>query len=182
MLAGKICALLLDSDTPATTVYAGVAGTGLMMSTNGGITFPINLFNNAGAPAAGTYNVIAIAQSAFDGTTVNNNVFYASVQNTLPTNPPTQVYVGLFRSIDGGNFWVPMPNLLGVAANSDNPLTTKGWTPQFSFRQTNYDLTLGVDPLDSKRVYAGFQQVWLSVDGGNAFQTQPVTGSQPQSS
>jgi photosystem II stability/assembly factor-like uncharacterized protein len=178
VLAGRICALLLDSDTPATTVYAGVAGTGLMMSTDAGMTFGIDLFSKTGAPAAGSYNTFAIAQSAFDGATVNNNFIYASVQNTLPTNPPTQVYVGLFRSNDGGNFWVPLPNLLGVAGNNDNPLTTTGWTPQFSFRQTNYDLTLGVDPLDSHRVYAGFQQVWLSIDGGNSFQSQPVSASQ----
>ena len=178
VVAGRICALLLDSDTPATTVYAGVAGTGLMLSTNAGITFDIDLFKNTGAPAAGSYNLFALAQSAFDGSKVNNNYLYASVQNTLPTNPPTQVYVGLFRSNDGGNFWVPFPNLLGVAANNDDPRTTKGWTPQYSFSQTNFDLTLGVDPLNSQRVYAGFQQVWLSVDGGNGFQSQPVTASQ----
>lgn len=177
VLAGKICALLLDSETPASKVYAGVAGTGLMLSTNGGISFGINLFNNTGAPAAGSYNTFAIAQSAFDGTTVQPNLIYASVQNTLPTNPPTQVYVGLFGSHDGGNFWVPFPNLLGVASFSD-PQTTPGWTPQYSFRQTNYDLTMGVDPLDSKRAYAGFQQLWLSTDAGNSFQPQAVSGSQ----
>src|ERR1035437_1611411 len=93
VVAGRICALLLDSDTPATTVYAGVAGTALMLSTNAGITFDIDLFKNTGAPAAGSYNLFALAQSAFDGSTANNNYLYASVQNTLPTNPPTQVYV-----------------------------------------------------------------------------------------
>jgi hypothetical protein len=177
ILAGKICTLLLDTDTPASTVYAGVAGVGLMMSTNAGISFPINLFSNTGAPAAGSYNSFVVAQSAFDGTTVNNNVFYASVQNTLPNG--SQVYVGLYRSIDGGNFWVgPLTSLFGVAGLNDQPNTIQGWTPQFWFQQTNYDLTIGVDPLDSKRVYAGFQQLWLSVDGGANFLAKAVTDSQ----
>ena len=173
VLAGKICTLLLDSDSPASTVYAGVAGVGLMMSTNAGISFPINLFGNAGAPPAGSYNSFVVAQSAFDGATPNNNVFYASVQN----NQPTTAYVGLYRSTDGGNFWVPLPNLFSVAGLNGFPNTIKGWTPQYWFSQTNYDLTIGVDPLDSKRVYAGFQQLWLSTDGGNTFLPAAVTSS-----
>lgn len=176
VLAGKICTLLLDTDSPASTVYAGVAGVGLMMSTNAGISFPINLFSNAGAPAAGSYNSFVVAQSAFDGTTVNNDVFYASVQNTLAGN---QVYVGLYKSVDGGNQWTgPLPSLFGVAGLNDQPNTIPGWTPQFWFGQTNYDLTIGVDPLDSKRVYAGFQQLWLSTDGGANFLAKAVTDSQ----
>ncbi len=167
IVAGKICCLFLDSATPASTVYCGVAGNsttgtpGLFKSVNMGITFPTNLFANPGAPAM-PYGSFVVAQSQFAGATANNAVFYASVQNTVPGSPST--YVGLFRSQDSGATWTILNSLSGVAAGD-------------GFSQTNYDLTVGVDPLDPTRVYAGFQQLWLSVDSGANFQTPAVSAS-----
>jgi len=173
VVLGRICCLFLDSATPASTVYAGVAGNsvdstgaalpilGLLQSTNSGITFPTNLFSNPGAPAP-PYAAFVVAQSQFDGTTANSAVFYASVQTNLPDH--TGSYVGFFRSRDSGQTWTLLNSLKAVAAGD-------------GFSQTNYDLTVGVDPLNSKRVYAAFQQLWLSIDGGTTFQAKAVTDS-----
>lgn len=174
VVAGKICCLFLDSATPASVVYAGVAGdsvdangnalpvVGLLKSTNAGISFDTNLFSNPGAPPT-PYGSFVVAQSQFDGATANSAAFYASVQYSVPAGTPT--YVGLFQSADSGQTWTLRNSLRGVA-NVDG------------FTQTNYDLTIGVDPLSSTRVYAGFQQVWLSIDGGTTFKPQAITSSQ----
>jgi hypothetical protein len=181
VVPGKICSLILDSATPASTVYCGVAGDsvdasgnplpnlGLLKSTNAGITFPTNLFSDPTAPQL-PYRSFVVAQSQFDRSTANSNVFYVSVQTNLASGVPT--YIGLFRSTDGGSTWTQLNNLLAVASkNVPTDAVNAGFT------QTNYDLTLGVDPLNSQRVYAGFQQVWLSVDGGTTFQPAAVTAS-----
>src|ERR1035437_1672345 len=106
VVAGKICCLFLDSVTPASTVYAGVAGdsvdsngvalpvVGLLKSINAGITFPTNLFSNPGAPAL-PYGSFVVAQSQFDGATANSAVLYASVQTNLANGNGS--YVGFFR-------------------------------------------------------------------------------------
>src|ERR1035437_106820 len=171
VVAGKICCLFLDSVTPASTVYAGVAGdsvdsngvalpvVGLLKSINAGITFPTNLFSNPGAPAL-PYGSFVVAQSQFDGATANSAVLYASVQTNLANGE--EKYVGFFRSLDSGATWRVRGSLKRVARTA-------------GFEQSAYDLTIGVDPLNSKRVYAGFQQLWLSVDGGTTFLANAVT-------
>ena len=75
VVPGKICCLILDSATPASTVYCGVAGDsvdasgnalpnlGLLKSTNAGITFPTNLFSDPTAPQL-PYSSFVVAQSA----------------------------------------------------------------------------------------------------------------------
>ncbi|HEY3705005.1 MAG TPA: choice-of-anchor D domain-containing protein [Terracidiphilus sp.] len=156
---GKICCLTLDTATPASTIYCGVASVGLMKSTNGGITFPTNLFSDATAPHP-PFNSFTLAQSQFDGATANSTVLYVSVQVTLADN--SNNFLGLWRSNNSGSTWTPLPNLTSVA-------TADG------FGQTWYDLTLGVDPLNSKRLYAGFQELWLSVDAGVSFLNTSVT-------
>ncbi|UWZ84399.1 choice-of-anchor D domain-containing protein [Occallatibacter riparius] len=165
ILQGKICCLLLDAATPASTVYCGVAGDsgvatmGLLKSTNGGITFPTNLFADPTAPQL-PYGSFVVAQSQFDGTTANSAVLYVAVQGRLATGANT--FLGLWRSANSGSTWSPRPNLTNVAAVN-------------GFNQSAYDLTLGVDPLNSNRVYAGFQQLWLSIDGGQNFLNTSVT-------
>ena len=182
VVPGIISCLILDSATPASTVYCGVAGhsvdpsgnplpnLGLLKSTNAGITFPTNLFADPTAPQL-PYRRFLVAQSQFDGATPNSTVLYVSVQSNLATGVPT--YIGLFRSNNSGSTWTPLPSLFNIASkNVPSDAIGDGFT------QTNYDLTLGVDPLNSLRVYAGFQQLWLSVDGGVNFQPQAVTASQ----
>ncbi|HZZ37518.1 MAG TPA: choice-of-anchor D domain-containing protein [Acidobacteriaceae bacterium] len=181
VVPGKICCLLLDSATPASTVYCGVAGNsvdannnpipnvGLLKSTNAGITFSANLFSDPTSPQL-PYGSFVVAQSAFDGATANSQVIYVSVQTTLASGIPG--YIGLFRSDNGGSTWTALNNLTAVASkNLTNDVNNAGFT------QTGYDLTLGVDPLNSKRVYAGFQQVWLSIDAGVTFQPAAITAS-----
>ncbi|MGA8043251.1 MAG: hypothetical protein WCA37_10640, partial [Terracidiphilus sp.] len=172
LVAGDICCLQLDTANNG-AVYAGVAGdsvdagnnplptVGLLMSTDKGKTFPTNLFSNPGAPVL-PYGSFAFAQSQLDGATANSAVLYVSVQRTLANGTPG--YVGLYRSLNGGGQWTLRPSLAAVAAAD-------------GLDQTNYDLTLGVDPLNSTRVYAGFQQLWLSTDGGATFQPTAVSNS-----
>jgi len=44
--------------------------------------------------------------------------------------------------------------------------------------QPGYDVTVGVDPQNSNRVYIGFQEVYLSTDGGTSFGTPAISRSQ----
>jgi photosystem II stability/assembly factor-like uncharacterized protein len=41
--------------------------------------------------------------------------------------------------------------------------------------QTNYDLTVGVDPSNPDCVYIGFQELWRSLNGGATFGSSPVS-------
>jgi photosystem II stability/assembly factor-like uncharacterized protein len=153
VLAGYITDIKVDqplSLRPASwaAIYAAVNGTGVFRSIDGGVTFPVNLFNNPGAPAPGTYQFVSLAQSFKP----NNQRLYASVA----TNNGT--YNGLYRSNDGGRNWA-----MQAAANLPGTC------------QCNYDLTIGVDPQDPDRVYVGFQELWLSTDGGATFGAAAVT-------
>jgi len=144
VLSGDVTGLRLDTASPATTVLAAVSGMGLFRSTDAGVTFPTNLFANAGAPAAGTYAFVAFAQS----TQPDAQTLYAYVQ----ANP----HRGLFKSVNGGATW---SELLAGATCAD----------QNGGAQLGYDQTLGVDPRNASRVYLGFQELYLSTDGGNTF-------------
>jgi uncharacterized repeat protein (TIGR01451 family) len=136
----------LDLDTAMSTiVYASVQGVGIFQSTDNGVTFPTNLFNNPGAPAA-PFGFIAFAQS----TEPNNQTLYASVSvNPAPFGAP---FKGLFRSTNGGSNWDPP---FGLAEGAQC--------------QCGYDQTVGVDPQDAMRVYIGFQHLFLSTNGGGRF-------------
>lgn len=184
VVQGRICCLALDTATPASVVYCGAAGTsvdannnplpnlGLLKSTNAGITFPTNLFTDPSSPQL-PYGTFVMAQSSADRATANNQKIYVSVQTTILVNgTPTPAYIGLYRSDNGGSTWTPLGSLYTVASKN---LPTDAIND--GFKQTNYDLTLGVDPLNSGRVYAGFQQVWLSIDSGVSFQPAAITAS-----
>ncbi len=147
VLSGLATDLTVDTQVP-TTVYACIAGQGVLVSTDAGATFPVNLFTKAGPPGQ-PYAVIRLAQSTQpDGLTLYASVSFGS--------GPT---AGLFRSADAGATWTDMP--AGRAAGAG--------------AQFGYDQTVGVDPLDPNRVYLGFQQLHLSTDGGATFQATPVT-------
>jgi hypothetical protein len=156
MLSGQAWDLHLDTSV-ANKVYACMGGQGIFVSTNGGSTFPTNLFSNPGAPAAGTYNAVTMTQS----TNPNNNTLYASVAAAGNAS-----YLGLYKSTNGGGNWAVQAGAAPVAAASG----------QFGFNQT-----IGVDPQDSSRLYLGFEDVWLSTNGGGSFGATPVTAGKVHS-
>lgn len=156
ILDGYITTLRLDTATP-TTVYAAVSGEGVFRSTDTGATFPTNLFTAGNGAPTKPYSAIAFAQSMLDKNQhPNNSVLYASVQLSPPGRAPT--YVGLFLSTDAGANWKHLPQMgLRIAKDA------------VTQRQTVASLTLGVDPQNSDRIYLGFEELWLSDDGGTTF-------------
>jgi hypothetical protein len=155
VLEGFITCLLADSANPKTGVFAGVKGLGVFKSTDGGASFT-NRFHNA---LAQPFSNVEIAQSES-----NPQRLLLSVQYSPPSGPA--VYRGLFASLDGGETW-----------NAD-PIADLHEAAGDGFDQTWYDLTLGIDPRDPNRVYAGFQELWRSTDGGLHFDPQAGTWGQ----
>jgi hypothetical protein len=149
VLTGFITDLHLDTVTP-TTVYAAVAGSGIWKSTDSGATFPTNLFGSGGLPA--TFWFIAFTQSKIP----NSQTMYANVQTG--TGPSGQGFdsdaAGVYKSVSGGA-WQLLTPVRGC--------------------QCAYDQTIGVDPQNASRLYAGWQQLFLSTNGGASFRPTPVT-------
>jgi hypothetical protein len=154
----------LNATKPDAPIYIGVSGVGVLKSTDGGVTFT-NLFTAAnGAPAAPIGN-IEVAQSE-----QNPQVLFASVQVGAD-------YTGLYRSMNGGQQWTLLPNVKAVAVVD-------------RFGQTDYDLTLGIDPQvavsdgnppsppQAGLIYVGFQELWQSKDGGQTFSSPACTSGQ----
>ena len=156
ILSGFCTDLSLDTASPS-TVYACIAGLGIFKSTDGGATFPssANLFSNPGAPS--TNGRISFTQS----TLPDNQTMYASVSTTTAIDSP---YLGLFKSTDGGGHWTTMPDASNRAKENSN--------------QAGYDLTVGVDPQNANRVYIGFEELYLSTDGGQNFATPAISRNQ----
>jgi photosystem II stability/assembly factor-like uncharacterized protein len=155
ILNGFVTGLILDSgaapDADHVTVYACIKGNGILKSSDSGRTFPENLFANPGAPAA--FDNVVLTQSVLP----DNQTMYASVQQG-------STYVGLFKSTDGGQSWMSMPDAKN-RANEDGSQVD----------QTSYDLTVAVDPQDPNRVFIGFQQLHRSTNGGNTFPNPPCS-------
>lgn len=140
VLNGYITDLHVDTASSG-TVYAAVSGSGIFKSTDSGATFT-NLFTNSnGAPTG--FKFLMFSQS----TKPDNQTFYASVQAS------GNGFKGLYKSTDGGQNWA-------AAAAGGNPGNKC---------QCGYDQTVGVDPQDANRVYLGFQDLYLSTDGGGSF-------------
>ena len=155
VLDGFITCLLPGTARPKETIYAGVYGVGVMKSTDGGRTFR-NLFHNPGSPTSLPFGNLELAQSES-----NPRILLVSMQYTPPDSDP--VYRGVFRSTDGGAHWHP------------RPLSTVDPAAEDDFGQSDYDLTLGIDPQKSSLVYAGFQELWKSTDGGRTFRKKAST-------
>ena len=158
VLAGTITELALDKLDPA-TVYACVQGTGIFVSTDGGINFPpaSNLFTATnGAPTPPNIDWISFAQAAS-----NPSVMYALVTDSTAT----PAFNGLFRSDSKGVNWTAQPGANGPAAENNG-------------LQNDYDMALAVDPRNSLRVCIGFQEIYLSLDGGQNFATPAVSHNQ----
>ena len=157
--------LKLDT-TAANNVLAAVYGLGIYLSTDGGATFGANLFTvSNGSPQQsnpGQIGYIAFGQS----TAPDHQTIYATVQNTTPS--PSR-FLGMWKSINGGANWA---NLAGANAAGNADGNAGGGC------QCGYDQTVGVDPLDATRVYIGFQELWLSTDGGATFSASAVTLNQ----
>src|SRR5262249_35202244 len=141
---GRITGLATDTQT-AGVVYAAVSGKGLFRSADAGVTFPKNLFDGESALPAG-YEDIVFTQSTLSNGVPDNSTFYAVV-----AFPGSELAVVL-RS-KSGSHWREVP---------DSQRVTKGNLSLFS-----YNMTLGVDPQNSERIYFGTQRLWLSDDGGN---------------
>jgi photosystem II stability/assembly factor-like uncharacterized protein len=155
ILAGYITDLKVDTPVrqqALAPVYAAVHGKGIYKSYNGGVTFPVNLFDNPGAPGAGTYSFVSFAIAW----QTNKQRVYASVEKSDGT------YLGLYRSDDGGRNWTRK-------AAADAPGAADNGC------QCGYDQTVGVDPQDWDRVYIGFQELWMSADGADTFGAKAVT-------
>lgn len=152
VLEGFITCLLADVRDPANTFYAGVQSGGVFKSTDGGVTFK-NLFLNFGAPPQ-PFGNLEIAQSEMSPWR-----FLVSVQYTVDGQGP--IYRGLFETADDGANWRLCAYV--DAASGDG------------FGQTDYDLTLAIDPQNDQLVYAGFQELWRSTDGGQQFEYPACT-------
>ncbi len=157
----NISSLTLDTKTPG-TVYACVSGKGIFKSTDSGVTFPSNLFRSDNVFAAdgstpaypAPYTNIAFSQATKTGAADSSATMYASVQYS--PSGASAVYRGLFWSSDGGHKWV-LRSSAKHRANADGA------------GQTDYDFVLGVDPRNAQSLYLGFQELWISGDGGGSF-------------
>jgi uncharacterized repeat protein (TIGR01451 family) len=140
--AGSFISDLKLDTASSLTVYAAVQRRGIFRSTDGGATFPAsdNLFNNPGAPTAGTYFNVHFDQS----TLLDNQTLYATVEFDSTT-------LKLFKSTNGGASWTQM-----MASG-------------LSGFQFGYDDTVGVDPQDPSRLYIGLVLLFRSTDGGGSF-------------
>ncbi len=145
--------LKLDTAS-SSTIYAAVQGQGILQSTDGGVSFPNNLFTASnGAPAPGSFARITFTQSS----SPDNKTMYASVEGS-----PATTYAGLFKSRDTGATWTVLPDATTRATENGNT--------SFFYAQT-----VGVDPQDANRVYIGFTELWVSTDGGTNFSSGSKT-------
>jgi len=154
--AGSITSLLLDRAAPASQILVAVSGSGVFRLDLNATGPAQSLFSNPGAPPP-PFSDIALAQS----TQPDAKTIYASVQFNRPGlrtgDPITHSFVGLFQSTSSGAQWTPRP-AAKTAEQADTP-------PD----QTNYDLTIGVDPQNASMVYLGFQELWRSLNSGSTF-------------
>lgn len=168
------CIRDIDIDTAnASTVYVTRpcgANPGVYRSTDSGATFPTQILTGPGAPPqaeiAGTTNFTQSTQP--DGQTmyvlIGNGVGCGTNPGPNPGDPPVPATAcaQLYRSGDGGANWT---NPTASAAASKNCAC---W----------YTQTLGVDPQNPLRIYAGWTKLWKSEDGGVTFGTDPVSAGE----
>lgn len=157
ILTGNISSLRLDTAAP-TTVYAAVSGRGIFRSTDSGATFQQSAMFVPPAP----FNDIAFTQS----TLPDARTMYASVQQG---GPGLSSFKDLFKSTDAGSTWA----VTGASARTAAADAASGGRDQ-----SNYDLTIGIDPQNPSIVYIGFQQLYRSGDSGVTFNVPACTAGQ----
>lgn len=135
---GNITDFKLKPDDP-NTIYA-VSPNQYFRSTNGGDTFtPISDI----LPNTGGRFVLGVSAA-------NTDVLYILAADTIGNS---SVYLGLFKSTDGGLTFTESPN------NTDIFESNQAW----------FDLALEVDPTDENILYTGVLNIWKSTDGGDSF-------------
>jgi photosystem II stability/assembly factor-like uncharacterized protein len=152
---GTVTDLKLDP-AARSVVYAFVAGTGILRSTNSGASFqPFFSAASPGMRPGLAFGGGVLAQS----TRPDSRTFYAAA--ILTSGAPATVCavlgnpsVGLFRSTDGGASWSDIlqgPELPGQSQSA-------GFFA--------YNLTLGVDPFNANVFYYGLKGLYSASDGG----------------
>ncbi len=148
----------LDVDTAdPSTVYASVAGVGVLRSVDRGATFTRNLFLRPGSPAPGTFGSLAFAQSTAQGMVPNNRLLYV---NVAPSSPCPSLFcppLGIWKSIEFGRTW-------GQARATGLGDCQK---------VCGVDQTIGVDPVDPNIVHVGLVEHYVSFDGARFFARDP---------
>lgn len=122
-------------------LYAGVPGTGIEESVNGGATWTI-LSDGLPAPTS-TLGFISLAVAPS-----NSSVIYAAIGQSQ-----SGVLVGVYASQNGGATWTPL--------NVSDYFRGLG----------DYANVLAVDPSNSQVVYAGGMSLIQSTDGGHTWST-----------
>jgi photosystem II stability/assembly factor-like uncharacterized protein len=151
----------LDVDTSlGTTVYASVAGVGILRSVDGGATFTRNLLLRPGGPAPGTFSSIAFAQSTAQRAVPNNRIMYASVASSARCASLSCPLLGVWRSIDFGRTWsqagaVGLENCQAICA---------------------FDQSIGVDPVAPYVVHVGLIDYFISSNSAEFFAKQGGVG------
>ncbi|HEX6085661.1 MAG TPA: hypothetical protein VF266_14115 [Thermoanaerobaculia bacterium] len=139
----------------ANKVWAGVSGQGVFYSSDQGQTFTNLWTASNGAPASGTYNFVSVAFST------DTQTIYAVVTWNPDAARQNNSNAGFFKSTDGGSNW-------SYLAFPAMPAGFPEWR-YLTRSQGGYDQTLGVDPGNASRVYMGFQDLWVSEDGGTTW-------------
>jgi hypothetical protein len=117
------------------------------LCSDGGIVLSDNLMGHAGGPPL--FGRVAFTQSLLP----RSRTLYIAVQNDTGTRAR---FLGFFRSDNFGRTWIRRTG----ATSLDNQVSKDG------VKSSQFDFTIGVDPQDSARVYAGLQQLWRSTNSG----------------
>ena len=132
----------------------------LTVTSRGEVVLSDNLMRHPGGLPVGHGRVV-FCQALLPRT----RTLYLSVQDDIQDANGNLhgFFVGGFRSDDFGGQWALLP-AMATRVNTDGA------------GATSYDLIIGVDPQDSRRVYAAQQQLWRSLTSGQTWPAaNPVT-------
>ena len=161
-LGGQTTGYVTDLDMQdgnSNNIWVAVKGQGIFYSNNQGQSFGGNLW------AAGRGTVPSVAYKFVSmGASSDGQTIYANAELSAGS-------VGVWKTTDGGSIWVD------ISANATaNVPGIPSWR-QVSNCQCGYDQTMGVDPQDANRIYMGFQDMWLSEDGGTTWRNVTYTNT-----